>query len=105
MRKAGKTENRPEQFKLKDHLVIQGLSPSKIELEYKVFSTDGAIIAKIDVADLEHKIAYRLRGAFSYHDGRRQTLTDDLQKEKLELRGWTVVDITEDSREWSWLWE
>lgn len=102
MRRSGKTENRPEQYKLAEYFAK--IHPEcTIELEYKVFSTDGALIAKIDVADVTGKVAYRLRSAFSYHDSRRQELLGALQKERLEKRGWIVVDITQDS-DWSWLW-
>jgi hypothetical protein len=104
MRKVGNVENRPEQHALLKHLT-QTSYGKRIELEYKVFSNDGGLIAIIDVANVTDMIAYRLRSAFSYHDSSGQTLKDNLQRERLEYRGWRVIDVTQDSEEYSWLWD
>jgi hypothetical protein len=102
MRRLNNSDYRKEQFRFK--ALFKEYAPHlKIEMEYRVFSTDGALIAIIDFADITNKIAYRMRKAQSYHDSYRQELHDDKQKELLENRGWTVEEISEDTFEWYWL--
>ena len=98
MRQANNTAYRPEQFRLQEFF-RKNHPQVHTEMEYTVFSTDGLLIAKIDFADLDHKKAYRLDGG-SHHN----QVKDDLQKERLETRGWVVIDCKRDSYEWNWLW-
>ena len=98
MRAAANSEYRPEQFRLQE-MFRKNHPQVHTAMEYRVMSTDGALIAKIDFADLDHKIAYRLDGG-----SHTNKVKDDNQKEALEVRGWTVVDCKRDSYEWNWLW-
>ena len=104
MRRLNNSAHRKEQFKLQ--ALFKEYAPNlKTEMEYSIFSTDGALIAKVDFADLTNKIAYRLRKAQSYHDKYSQELYDETQKERLEARGWTVEEVNEDSYEWECLFK
>jgi very-short-patch-repair endonuclease len=99
MREKGETEYRHEQFVLQKWLIkLRG--PIRIEMEYPIYSTDGALIAKIDVACLDEHVAYRINGESHTSPSR-----DQRQKEALELRGWKVIDCNKDSFEWKWLWD
>lgn len=99
MREKGETEYRHEQFVLQDFMRKE--SPGiRLEMEYGVYSTDGALVAKIDLADLDHKVAYRLDGGSHNHPNK-----DKRQKEALERRGWKVIDCKKDSWHWAWLWD
>jgi len=103
MRKLNNSSHRKEQFILQ--ALFKEYAPHiKTEMEYPIFSTDGALIAKVDFADITNKIAYRLRKAQSYHDSYRQEHYDEVQKERLEARGWTVEEVNEDSYEWKFLY-
>jgi hypothetical protein len=73
-------------------------------MEYRVFSTDGALLAIIDFADLDNKIAYRFQSVNSYHDSYSEDLKATNQRTRLKARGWIVEDINEDTHEWFWLW-
>jgi very-short-patch-repair endonuclease len=100
MQERGETEYRHEQFVLQNYFKIY--APRIItEQEYKVFH-EGILFAKIDLADLTNKIAWRLNGEI--HTGKR-AMEDEEQKELLERHGWIVLDIPKDSYNWYWLWE
>jgi len=98
MREKGETEYRHEQFVLQEYFKVYA-PQLRIEMEYPVHSTDGLLLAKIDLADLTNKIAWRLDG-----DSHTNPDKDDRQKKALELRDWIVIDIKKDSWDWNWLW-
>lgn len=98
MRKKGETAYRHEQFVLQEYFKVYA-PKILIEMEYPVLSTDGLLLAVIDLADLTNKIAWRLDGGSHTRPSK-----DDRQREALELRDWVVIDIKKDSWDWNWLW-
>ena len=87
MKESGNTEARPEQIKL-NKIIAKTFFDCEVRMEYPVYS-DGILVAKIDVAVVTRRIAYRIMGK-SHIPGDPDDLT---QKERLEKLGWQVNDI------------
>ena len=87
MKEAGNTEARKEQIKL-NKIIRSIFFDSEVRMEYKVYS-DGVLVANIDVAVVDKRIAYRIMGkSHAIND------PDDIeQRVRLERLGWLVHDI------------
>ena len=93
--------HRPEQFKLQEMFKVY--APNlHTQMEYPVHM-GAQLLAVLDFADLDNKIAYRL--SEGSHGGKRQGIKYETQKMWLETLGWTVEDVDRDSWSWFWLWE
>lgn len=98
MRHAKKTGIRPET------LVFEKLFTTFCpKLRYKMELPIGPY--KLDFADLDNKIDYELESYLSPHDGKRQTLKDALRAEYLGKLGWKVEVVSEDTKQWRFLWK
>lgn len=98
-------EYRPEQFKLQEY--FQVYAPTLRTAMELPISVGDQIIAVLDFADLDNKIAYRLASGVNQgsHNGKINSTKYTNQKVWLETLGWKVEDINEDSWNWNWLFD
>jgi hypothetical protein len=80
----------PPEVRLARALVAHGLP--RPEFQHEVFA-NGELVARIDVAYPDHRIAIEL-DSFRWHAGRRPFCSDRARRNRVEALGWHVLQAT-----------
>jgi hypothetical protein len=78
---------------VEDLLVGAGLARPR--LEYRICTSDGALLAQVDLAYPVHRVAIEL-DSVRYHLNRESFVSDARRRNQLNLAGWTVLSFTWD---------